>query len=228
VKTGFTGSLSNSVRGLVGATTFSATVAQSTQNSHTVNIPAGTTYARFATFDDSVSPSGSDLDMLVYRGSTLVGASGGGTTQEEVNLTNPTAGTYTVVIDGYSTPGGSSQYKLFVWAIGGASAGNLTVTPNPAEAAIGATVNLKAAWSGLAAGVRYLGIVDFKDGATPIGQTVVRIDTPGSVGPTAAPAGAAPATGTASGTASAQPTGSAPAATGVSPGTGITWGSGTK
>lgn len=43
----------------------------------TVVIPAGTTYARFALFDASVSPP-SDLDLYVYRGTTLVGSSGGG------------------------------------------------------------------------------------------------------------------------------------------------------
>jgi hypothetical protein len=211
VKSGFAGSLSTSKRGLVPATTFASTIATGQQKSFAFTIPAGTTLARIALFDDSVSPAGSDLDLVVYRGSSVVGSSGGGTTEEEVNLSNPTAGSYTALVDGFSVPGGLAKFKLFVWTVGSTDAGNMTVSPNPAPATVGGTVNLTLGWSGLTAGSRYLGTLVFSDGSSTVGSSVVRIDTPGSAGTTAArttaPAiggfapviGAAPAAGPATG-----------------------------
>ena len=67
-----------------------------------VVVPAGTTYARFSLFNADTNPA-SDLDLEVYRGATLVGSSGGGTSDEEVSLLNPTAATYTVVVVGFAT-----------------------------------------------------------------------------------------------------------------------------
>ena len=68
-------------------------------------IPAGTTYARFSLFDADVSP-GTDLDLCVFNtAGTLVGSSGSGTSAEEVNLLNPAAGTYTVVVQGWGVVG---------------------------------------------------------------------------------------------------------------------------
>ena len=51
-----------------------------------VAIPAGTTYARFSLFDD-FTDGNDDLDMCVFNSANaLVGASGGGTSAEKVNL----------------------------------------------------------------------------------------------------------------------------------------------
>ena len=41
----------------------------------TVAVPAGTTYARFSMFDADVNP-GTDIDLCVFKGTTLVGVSG--------------------------------------------------------------------------------------------------------------------------------------------------------
>ena len=54
--------------------------------------------------------STADLDLSVYRGTTLVGQSADGDSDESVSLANPAAGTYTVVIVGYSVPAGTTQY----------------------------------------------------------------------------------------------------------------------
>ena len=188
LKTGFAGSLTTATRGLVPATTFVSPIQTGQQVSFAFTVPAGTTLARIALFDDSVTPAGTDLDLIVLKGSTVVGSSGGGTTQEEVNLANPAAGSYTAVVDGFAVPGGSGAFKLFVWTVGSASAGNMTATPSPATATVGGTVNLTVGWSGLTAGVRYLGVLVFSDGSSTIGSTVVRIDTPGSAGTSAAAA----------------------------------------
>ena len=97
----------------------------------------GTTYARFSLFDEFVNPA-SDLDLYVFNSAgTQIGGSGSGTSDEEVNLMNPAAGTYYVMVDGYATAN-PSTYTLFTWFLGSADAGNMTVSA-PASAVIGQT-----------------------------------------------------------------------------------------
>ena len=76
----------------------------------------------------NVTPA-SDIDLYVFNGrTTLVGASGGGTSAEEVNLLNPAAGTYTVCVHGFGVPPGAANFTLFTWLLGSTAAGNMTVT----------------------------------------------------------------------------------------------------
>ena len=185
VKFGYNGSFSASARGLVPAATNAGTVAQDPgqsfapggpgTTSFTVVIPAGTTYARFSLFDTNVSPA-SDLDLYVYRGTTRVGSSGGGTANEEVNLINPTAATYTVYVHGFSVPApGPTTFTLFSWILGTSDAGNMTVSA-PAAATIGGTGTINLTFSGLASGTKYLGSVAYS-GATGLpNPTIVRVD----------------------------------------------------
>ena len=56
---------------------------------------------------------------------------------EEVNLLNPAAGNYTVVVQGWGVVG-SSPFKLHTWLLDSADAGNMTVTA-PAAATLGTT-----------------------------------------------------------------------------------------
>ncbi|MET7341879.1 S8 family serine peptidase [Streptomyces sp. NPDC087866] len=56
------------------------------------------------------SDANADLDLYVYKGSTEVGASTTAGSEESVSLVKPAAGTYTVVIDGYSVPAGTTEY----------------------------------------------------------------------------------------------------------------------
>ncbi|MGE5339424.1 MAG: S8 family peptidase, partial [Gemmatimonadota bacterium] len=124
---GYSDTFTATARGLVPAAITAGTVADDPTDSTCslsspnaqlipVTIPAGTTYARFSLFDADVSP-GSDIDLCVFRGTTLIGSSGSGTSAEEVNLLNPTAATYTVVVQGYSVAG-SSPFKLHTWLLG--------------------------------------------------------------------------------------------------------------
>jgi hypothetical protein len=128
---GYTGSFSAMARGLLPATTITGSINTGQQLTYDVVIPAGTTYARFSLFDANVTPA-SDLDLYVYLGSTLVGLSGSGTSAEEVNLINPAAATYTVLVDGYAT-GNPSTFTLFYWVLGSADAGNMAVTAQPRQ-----------------------------------------------------------------------------------------------
>jgi subtilisin family serine protease len=184
---GYTGPFTASARGLVPAAITADTVADDPTDSTCslsspnadlipVTIAAGTTYARFQIFDADVTP-GSDIDMCVFRGTTPVGASGGGTSAEQVNLRNPVAAAYTVVVQGWGVPG-STPYKLHTWLLGSAAAGNMTVTA-PAGATTGATGSIGLTFSGLAAATKYLGSVAYSDTVNELGNpTIVRVDTP--------------------------------------------------
>jgi hypothetical protein len=140
-----------------------------------VVVPAGTTYARFSLFDADVNP-GSDIDLCVFLGATLKGGSGSGTSAEEVNLLNPAAGTYTVVVQGWGV-NVSSPFKLHAWVLGSADAGNMTVTA-PGSATLGATAPINLTFSGLTPATKYLGSVAYSGTAGLPNPTIVRVDTP--------------------------------------------------
>lgn len=173
VKFGYNGDFAAAPRGLVAATMFDGSISTGERLSFSFVVPAGTKLARFSLFDAKVSKP-SDLDLEVYRGSTLVGSSGGGTSEEEVNLTNPTAATYTIVVDGFDAGDSPSTFTLYAWAVTADNAGNMTVSA-PATAAIGASGAITLNWTGLAAGTKYLGQVTYHNVAAPAGYDDGRI-----------------------------------------------------
>lgn len=181
---GYSGPFSATARGLVASAVTADTVADDPTNGAcsltapnakliAVTIPAGTTHARFSLFDADVN-AGSDIDLCVFRGTTLVGASGSGTSAEEVNLVNPTAAAYTVVVQGWGVVG-SSPFRLHTWLLDGTAAGNMTVTA-PASATIGATAAIGLSFSGLSVGTKYLGSVAYSGAAGMPNPTIVRVD----------------------------------------------------
>jgi subtilisin family serine protease len=182
---GYTGSFAATGRGLVPADTTAGTVADDPTNGACaltspnaqlipVTIVAGTTHARFSLFDADVNP-GSDIDLCVFNSaSALVGSSGSGTSAEEVNLLNPAAGGYTVVVQGWGVVG-SSPFKLYTWLLGSAAAGNMTLSA-PSSATIGATGTISLSFSGLTAGTKYLGSVAYSGAAGMPNPTIVRVD----------------------------------------------------
>ncbi len=189
---GYTGTLNSSAAGLIPATVGTATltdpdgsfpsgnpVAGPDAAKFTVDVPAGTTLARFATFDADY-PAGTDLDMYVYRGgtATLVGVSGGPTAEEQVNLANPAAGTYDVYVDLFALAAGETEANIqqFSWALGTAAEGNLTVTPASQAVQLAIPASVTATWTGLTAGQRYLGRLVYSDGTATIGSTVLQVD----------------------------------------------------
>ena len=139
-----------------------------------VAIPAGTTYARFSLFDADVSP-GADIDLCVFNSAGgLAGTSGSGTSAEEVNLSNPAADTYTVVVQGWGVAG-TSPFKLHTWLLGVADAGNMAVSA-PASATTGATGTINLTFSGLTVGTKYLCSVAYGGAAGMPSPTIVRVD----------------------------------------------------
>jgi subtilisin family serine protease len=185
VTSGFTGTLSTAVSGLTAAnvTTMAFTGANPTfvpvesgsVKKVTVTVPAGTTLARFSTFDADV-PAGTDVDMFVYPAgntSTQVASSAGGTAQESVTLTDP--GSYDVYVHLFAATG-APTVPQFTWVVPGAAAGNLTATPASQSVTTGTTAMVTLNWTGLAAGTRYLGAVGYSDGTNTIGQTIISVN----------------------------------------------------
>jgi len=188
VKFGYDGAFAAAARGLIPAATANSSVNQDPGQSFApggtgvtaipVTIQAGTTYARFSLFDANVTPA-SDLDLYVYKGAVRVGASAGGTANEEVDLLNPAAGTdYIVYVHGFNTPGGVANFTLFSWLLGSANAGNMTVGA-PSTAVLGGSGAIQLGFNGLAPATKYLGSVAYSGNVTGFpNPTVVRVDTP--------------------------------------------------
>jgi hypothetical protein len=192
VKFGYTGSFAATPRGLVAPTITAGNTADDPADGSCsltasafmtlipVTIPAGSTYARYSLFDADVAP-GSDIDLCVFQGTTLVGASTTGTSAEEVNFVfaTPTAApiALTAVVHGWGVPAGGSPFKLHTWYLGTASAGNMTVAA-PASATLGATGNIGLTFSGLTPATKYLGSVAYSGATGMPNPTIVRVDTP--------------------------------------------------
>jgi hypothetical protein len=190
VKFGYTGAFTATARGLVPATATAGHVNDDPGDSFTPGgpgttsfdtiIPAGTTYARWSTFN-AYTDGSDDLDLYVYRlngDGTLgaqVGASGGGTADEEVNLRDPSAATYRVFVHGFATDGPDANFTLFNWVLGSAAAGNMSVTA-PAAATLGASGTINLTFSGLTAGTKYLGSIAYSGIAGLPNPTIVRVD----------------------------------------------------
>jgi hypothetical protein len=185
---GYSGSFGASARGLTSASEEPSTVLDDPANDigtalatgvgisvHVVTVPAGTTHARFSLFD-AFTDGNDDLDLYVFDSNgDQVGGSGSGTAEEEVNLVNPAADDYFVVVHGWQTDGPDSNYTLFSYLLDGNDAGNMAVVA-PATASLGATANVDVSFTGLTAGVKYLGAVDFNDGTNVLDATLVRVD----------------------------------------------------
>ncbi|WP_185300861.1 S8 family serine peptidase [Streptomyces finlayi] len=84
------------------------------------SISTGETYETTVTIGEGVekldfaiggtSDANADIDLYVYNGDTEVGASTTAGSEESVSLVKPAAGTYTVVVDGYAVPAGTTEY----------------------------------------------------------------------------------------------------------------------
>jgi subtilisin family serine protease len=182
---GYSGAFTATPRGLIEAAVTSGTVADDATNGAcsltgpnaqivTVNVPAGSTYARFSLFDAD-SSAGADMDLCVFNSAgTLVAASANATSNEEASIVSPAAGDYRVVVQGYEV-GAGSAFKLHAWVLGTTSVGNMSVTA-PTEATTGSTGAIAIAFNGLTPGRKYLGSVAYGGTTSLPAPTIVRVD----------------------------------------------------
>lgn len=195
VGTGYNGTLSARSDGLIPATRTPGSVFFPNPNDDTVptsncslnfSIPAGTAALRVALFDSETSGNGmDDLDLEIYRGdtladATLVGGSGGSTSNELAQLMAPAAGRYWVCVIGYGTARAnapSSAYTISHWvAAPGAGLANTLRVSTPTNVVLAGTGTVAFNWA-VSAGRRYFTTVGFFDGGNVnVGTTSLYVD----------------------------------------------------
>lgn len=145
-------------------------------------VPAGTIVARWALRNADVLPAvGADHDLVVVGpANTVLGSSGGATSQEQVQLVAPAAGAYKVCVQAYDGAA-TMTHSLSSWIVKtGDGAGLNALVPSAVYSGGTATVGLS--WSGLSTGKRYVGGVQFQDaGGVTQATTTLRISTDGSL-----------------------------------------------
>jgi subtilisin family serine protease len=194
VQFGYTGTFGTAVRGLEPAIKTEDTVVDDPDsdiavaletgvgiNEYTISVPAGTQHLRTSLFDD-FTDGADDLDLYLFAPGdaleveNIFDLSGSATSAEQIDVANPEAGDWTLIVHGWETDGPDAVFTLFTWLIGSTDAGNLTVTA-PATATVGDTATIQLNWTGLDADTKYLGNVDYNDGTNVIGSTFVAVDT---------------------------------------------------
>lgn len=113
------------------------TIANHELQKFTVTVPEGATklVARIGKPSDPAS----DLDLFVRNAAgAIVAQQADGDSEEAVTITNPAAGTYTIEVDGYSVPSGSTQYD-YLDAFYSAGLGTLSVPATTTELGTGAS-----------------------------------------------------------------------------------------
>ncbi|NRR30724.1 S8 family serine peptidase [Oxalobacteraceae bacterium] len=191
IGTGFSGPMTVSKGGMVPAATETRHIGQANNatasascltggatgvNVHSVTVPSGAMVARFALYDaETTGGSDSDLDLAVYKGSTLVGQSGENGSNEVVLLNKPAAGEYKVCVKGYAPKDGAADYTLSSWVVTPGANANLKVVA-PATAFVGGTASAAVSWTGLEVGKRHLGALNILVGGVVQGGTLLEVD----------------------------------------------------
>ncbi|MFC4148338.1 S8 family serine peptidase [Micromonospora mangrovi] len=126
------------------------TIAEGASQEYLVDVPAGAT--SFTARIGNTADLGADLDLFVFLGTTEVGRSADGDSEEAVTLKNPAAGTYRVRIDGYAVngPGTSTAYD-YRDSFSAAALGSLSAPATPLALANGATATLTGTVTALSA-----------------------------------------------------------------------------
>ncbi|HET7689728.1 MAG TPA: S8 family peptidase [Nocardioidaceae bacterium] len=182
VTSGFSGTLGSAVHGLVGATPSAESVTVGpfddtapVADADTDRFEVTVANAKAIRFDVDGAAS-ADLDLWVYQvvdgEEELIDLAADGDADEAVTLLDPEDGTYVAYVNGFA---GDGNYVWTQWTVGGADAGNLTVTPASQPVTVGEKVTFNAAWSGLDTTKRWLGLVGWTNGGTEVGRTVVSI-----------------------------------------------------
>jgi hypothetical protein len=101
-----------------------------------VVVPEGAT--RLTATIGRTSDPGADLDLYVFLAGTKVAQQADGDSEESVTISNPKAGTYTVQVDGYAVPSGTTDYD-YLDVFFSPALGSLTVPSTAFDLAPGAS-----------------------------------------------------------------------------------------
>lgn len=101
------------------------TIADKEQRYFAVVVPYGA--GRFTARIANPADPSADLDLIVTAGGVVLGSSADGDSDEEVIIDNPPPGYYTVWVDGYSVPSGSTRFD-YTDEVAGNSLGTVGTT----------------------------------------------------------------------------------------------------
>ena len=186
VSFGYTGAYSAAAHGLEPAAVTSDTVVQDPDqtfdptdgysNRHDFTL-SGEAFFRIAIPPDAVADPNIDLDVFVYDPSgTQVASSTNGGTDEQIDITLPADGTWSVYVHGWQTAGPSADYDMYAWTVSATPGGNMTVDSAPTSATLGATEPIEVSWTGATAGQWHLGAVSHTGDSGLMGLTLVEVD----------------------------------------------------
>lgn len=141
------------------------------------HVPEGTQLARLALLGEE-SPDGQDIDLYVYRDGHLVASTKSSGSAESLDLTEP--GDYDVYLNQWAAgqnPSATLPFTLHTWLVGpDEPTAAATVTPATAKVSAGDRVDITLSWRGLQTRRRYLGVIDYSEGATEgAGRTFVLV-----------------------------------------------------
>jgi len=145
----------------------------------TVEVPAGA--ASLDVSIGNVSDTAADLDLAVYDAAgNQVASSADGDSEEAVSIAKPAAGTYTIEVDGYSVPSGTTAYD-YLDVFFSSALGTVTVDGSaPVKLATGASVTVDATVTAAAeapAGREFFGQVQLLNArGTAAGVASVKIE----------------------------------------------------
>ncbi len=181
VESSYTGSISLAPVGLVPATRTTNTVAGGGKQCYNFVVEAGVQFARFQLFNSETTGGAStDLDLEVFNGvngtGTSLGTSTSGSSDEVVTIESPPARTYSACVAGFAVPAGGATYTLSSWIVGPGSGEQTLRAAGPASVYERGGASIALAWN-VAAGQRYMGNLQFRDGAGGLlGATKVFVD----------------------------------------------------
>jgi len=181
---GYTGSYPVHVTGLAKAQTFDHTIEVGTTLTDCIQVPAGSTWARFefdgaddhADFGQFVfySPSSCDLPATLPTPLTSFGRQTSSTDYDWM-MPSPAAGYYVFWTHAWAAgdSGTPVTYHVRGYSLGASSTlGNLTADPNPVPVTAGQPRTFSVDWSGLDPDAFYLGVLDYDDTGA---RTFIRI-----------------------------------------------------
>ena len=183
---GYTGAYSAVAHGLEPATVTSDNVVQDPDqafdpkdgysNLHQFTL-SGAFLFRVAMPPEATEPN-ADLDIFVYdpAGNFAASSTSGGT-DELIDISQPMNGTWSVYVQGWSTPGGDSDYDIYSWIISATpGGGNLSLDSAPTSATLGAVETIDVSWTGATAGQWHLGAVSHSGDTGLMGLTLANVD----------------------------------------------------
>ncbi|MFF4654838.1 S8 family serine peptidase [Streptomyces sp. NPDC001381] len=158
-------------------------IKQGEDQTTTVDVPAGAKSLDVAIGD--VSDASADLDLVVLDSTgKQVGSSADGDSEEAVSIPSPAAGTYTIVVSGYSVPAGTTEYDYFD-VFYASSLGTIAVDESaPVKLATGASAQVSATVTAAAAapeGRAFFGqvqLVNARGTVTGFGNVAIEKVTP--------------------------------------------------